>query len=742
MNKDHPNKIFRWLIISIGAPVFLWCAYYLPVSKLDIRFLLLTITIIITARIGVQIPSISYHITVSDTVIFLTMLLYGGPAAVLLAAVDGLCSSLRISKKLSTILFNSGVMAFSTFVTVCAVNLCLGPVWIQNAQSRGFSSGFITLLCVMAFVQYFMNSGLVALDKAIKSGQSFWQTWSKHYLWTSISYFAGASAAGITVRLIVELGFYPIILTVPIIAIVYFTYRTYLKSIEASESQAEQAVRHVEEQQRYILELELIRKELQESREHFRNAALHDGLTGLPNRALLLDRLKLVIAHAKRRPDHLFAVLFLDLDRFKMINDSLGHFAGDELLVATARRLQNSVRPADTVARLGGDEFAILLDGIESDSDVLRVAERLHVDLIQPQYIEGQEVVTTASIGITLSSTGYESAETILRDADTALYRAKENGRARSELFDPNMHSHAVAMLRLENDLRRALDRRELLVYYQPIISLEEGKISGFEALLRWQHPTRGIVPPDQFIPIAEDMGLIIDIGQWVLREACCQMRKWQSEGLVERPMTMSVNLSSKQFTNARLAEQITDILRETDLEPDFLNLEITESVVTENAETACATLRQMRALGIHLSIDDFGTGYSSLSYLHRFPLNTLKIDRSFISNMADGDENSAIVRTIIMLADHLGMDVVAEGIETEAQRKNLRALKCGYAQGYLFSRPEEASVIEKLIRRERSNSILDTIYRDQDSVSLVTLSSKLQRTSCGRLELVAGSCN
>jgi diguanylate cyclase (GGDEF)-like protein len=724
-DKRHPDNVFRWLIISVGAPVFLWCLNHLPVERLDLRFFLLAMTILITARIAVQIPSINYHITVSDTLIFLTLLLYGGYAAVLLAVLDGLRSSARISRKPTTILFNASVMAISTLATAITVRLCFGTM--LGLPPRGFSATFISSVSVMALVQYLANTGLVALDRSLKTRQPIGHTWRKYYLWTSITYFAGASAASITARLMTDFGFYPIILTVPIIAIVYFTYRTYLKSVEASEAQAKQAVAHVEEQRRYISELELIRKELQESREHFRNAAMHDGLTSLPNRALLLDRLRLVVAQARRRPDRLFAVLFLDLDRFKMINDSLGHVAGDELLVETSRRLTKGLRTSDTVARLGGDEFAILLDGIENNSAVLHVVERLQKDLIQPYYIGGQEVFITASIGITFSSTGYESAETILRDADTAMYRAKQNGKARYELFDQHMHADAVAMLRLENDLRRAVDRDELIVFYQPIVSLKKGNISGFEALVRWQHPTRGLIPPKDFIPIAEDTGLIIDIGQKVLREACRQMRAWQCEGLVETSMTMSVNLSNKQFTSLKLEEQIATILEETHLDPKCLNLEVTETVVTENAESACVMLRQLRALGIHLSIDDFGTGYSSLSYLHRFPVNTLKIDRSFISNMAAGNENSAIVRTIIALANNLDMAVVAEGVETEAQREELSAAGCEYAQGFLFARPVAAAAIEKLLQKQQPNtSLIRKVSKDPTSMSLVIIPGKL----------------
>ncbi len=352
------------------------------------------------------------------------------------------------------------------------------------------------------------------------------------------------------------------------------------------------------------------------------------------------------------------------------------------------------------------------------------MVHRLQRDLIQPHYIHGQEVYTTASIGITLSSTGYESAETILRDADTAMYRAKQNGKARYELFDTNMHAEAVAMLRLESDLRRALDRNELRVFYQPIVSLVDEKIAGFEALVRWQHPTRGLIAPKEFIPTAEDTGLIIDIGQWVLTEACRQMQEWKARNLVDSSMTMSVNLSNKQFTCATLADQVKRILAETQLHPTFLNLEVTENVVTENSEQACTTLRELRDLGVNLSIDDFGTGYSSLSYLHRFPVHTLKIDRPFISNMSAGDENSAIVRTIISLAENLGMNVIAEGIETDAQRLRLKSFRCKYAQGYFFARPAPAASIETLLHND--NEIYGPAVKSDDA-ELQLLSFELQ---------------
>ena len=439
------------------------------------------------------------------------------------------------------------------------------------------------------------------------------------------------------------------------------------------------------------------RKEIEERLIH---DAFHDALTGLPNRVLFAEHLKLAVERAKRPKRYLFAVLFLDLDRFKNINDSLGHTVGDQLLIGIARRLEDCLRHIDTVARLGGDEFAVLLDGIEDSSDAVRVAERLQKALRQPLNLGGHEVFTSASIGIALSSTGYEQPEEVVRDADTAMYRAKALGKARHEIFDTEMHARAVTLLQLENDLRRAVERDEFCVYYQPIISLDGGGIYGFEALIRWQHPERGLVAPSQFITVAEETGLIIPMGRWVLREACRQMRQWQKQFPSVRSLTLSVNLSGKQLTQPDLVAQVKQILRECDFDPRLLQLEITESAVIENTRTVTEMLLQLRDLGLRLSMDDFGTGYSSLSYLHRFPINTIKIDRSFINSQESGDENE-IVRTIIMLARSMGMNVVAEGVETHDQLSYLKSLDCEYGQGFLFSRPVHAEAVEQMLQAE-----------------------------------------
>ena len=427
--------------------------------------------------------------------------------------------------------------------------------------------------------------------------------------------------------------------------------------------------------------------------------AFHDSLTNLPNRALFTDLLARSLGRAKRRADYRFAVLFIDLDRFKVVNDSLGHSIGDELLKAITRRIERCVRPGDTVARLGGDEFTILVDDIGDASDATRVADRIQHELAQPFNLGGHEVFTSASIGIALSASGYQAADDLLRDADIAMYRAKALGKARYEVFDTEMHAHAKALLELETDLRRAVERTEFKLHYQPLVTLDTGRINGFEAVVRWEHPTRGLIGPAAFIPIAEETGLIIPIGRWVLREACRQMRAWQDRYPAFADLTVSVNLSGRQFAQATLVDEIDQALRETGLDPRRLRIEITESVVMENAVSAMAMIDQLRALNVKIDVDDFGTGYSSLSYLQRFSLDHLKIDRSFVSNIDDpGGENAEIVRTIVTLAHHLGMDAVAEGVETADQVALLKQIGCRNVQGFLFSKPLTEAEAEDLL--------------------------------------------
>jgi diguanylate cyclase (GGDEF)-like protein/PAS domain S-box-containing protein len=781
-------KLYLGVVVAFGAVVVLSTGYHLSVAHLDWRWLLLSlVTVVIGSRVSIKIPSIKSEITVADTFIFLTMLLYDGEAAILLAGLEAVVSSLHFTKKVRAILFNASVMLCSTFLTVSALRFCFGSI-VELPHND--TSTFIMAVCLMALAQYVVNSGLVATYTALKTEQPVWQTWRKHFLWTSITYFAGALTASIVTYLQSTVGFRAIIAITPIIAIVYFTYRTYLKTVEALQESEErfrnafdyaavgmalvspegrwlqvnrslcgilgyteeellatnfQTLTHPEDldaaavsvsevmegklpscqlEKRYLHKLghsvwvllsasQIRDKQAKEGRLIFQIQdvtdrkraeqqllydAFHDALTGLANRALFTDHLKLAIARAQRQADRQFAVLFLDLDRFKVINDSLGHMVGDQLLVGIARRLESCLRPGDTVARLGGDEFTILLEDLHSEAEVVEVAERLKQTLAMPFNLGGHQVFTTASIGITLSSIGYSRPEDCLRDADTAMYRAKQHGKARHELFDASMHARAMKLLQVESDLRRAVEHHELVVYYQPIMSLETGRIRGFEALVRWQHPQQGLISPVDFIPVAEETGLIVPLGQWVLGEACRQARVWQELFPSDPPLTISVNISAKQFAQPDLVGQVEHVLRETGLAPGSLHLELTESVVMENIETATDLLHRLRALGVALSIDDFGTGYSSLNYLHNFPLDTLKIDRSFVSQMAGNNENTEIVQTIVTLARSLGMNVVAEGIETKMQLASLRALECEGGQGYLFAKPMPTEAAEAFL--------------------------------------------
>jgi diguanylate cyclase (GGDEF)-like protein/PAS domain S-box-containing protein len=788
MTNQRSFRAYLWCVAALGIAAALVTVSRFTIAHLDWRLLLLSlVTVVIGSRVSIKIPSIKSEITVADTLIFLTMLLYDGEAAILLAGLDAVVTSLRITRKARAIVFNSSVLLCSTFLTVQALRFSFGSI-LQ--LPHGEISTFIMAGCLMALVQYIVNSGLVATYTALKTEQPIWLTWRKHFLWTSITYFAGALTASIVIYLQSTVGFRAILAITPIIAIVYFTYRTYLKTVEALQESEErfhnafdyaavgmalvslegkwlqvnrslcgilgyteeellttnfQTLTHPADLDAVVVTLSEVSESklsscqvekrylhklghsvwvlLSASKIHDKQAkegqlifqiqdvtdrkraeqqllydAFHDALTGLANRALFTDHLKLAIARAQRQTERQFAVLFLDLDRFKVINDSLGHMVGDQLLVGIARRLESCLRPGDTVARLGGDEFTILLEDLSDEAEAVEVADRLQRTLAMPFNLGGHQVFSTASIGITLSSIGYERSEDCLRDADTAMYRAKQHGKARHELFDASMHARAMKLLQVESDLRRAVEHHELVVYYQPIMSLETGRVRGFEALVRWQHPQQGLISPADFIPVAEETGLIVPLGQWVLGEACRQARIWQDQFPSDPPLTISVNISAKQFAQPGLIEQVEQVLRETGLEPHSLQLELTESVVMESIETATDLLHRLRALGVALSIDDFGTGYSSLNYLHNFPLDTLKIDRSFVNQMVGNNENNEIVQTIVTLARSLGMNVVAEGIETETQLASLQALECEGGQGYLFAKPMPTKAAEAFL--------------------------------------------
>ncbi len=424
------------------------------------------------------------------------------------------------------------------------------------------------------------------------------------------------------------------------------------------------------------------------------HAALHDALTGLPNRVLFRDRLAVAVERAKRSSGSQFAVLFLDLDRFKLINDSLGHDLGDRLLVAAARRIERCVRPGDTVARLGGDEFTLLLTDLDGPRDAVLAAEAIHRVLAEPFPLLEREVYLTASVGIAVKTAADQQPDDILRDADTAMYRAKALGRGRQVVFDPTMHALAVAQLELENDLRRGLERGELCLVYQPIVRLTDGRVVECEALLRWRHPRRGLLPPEQFLPVAEESGMLLALEQWALTEACHQAAGWLGARPGAQPWGVSLNLSGRQFAGGEPAQRVTEALAASGLPGDLLRLEITETAILDRHESVAEVLQELHALGVRIDVDDFGTGYSSLSYLHRLPVDRLKIDRSFVQRLdAEGDAGT-IVHTIITLARALGIEAIAEGVETGGQLRRVRELGCDHAQGHLFSLPLPADEV------------------------------------------------
>ncbi len=476
--------------------------------------------------------------------------------------------------------------------------------------------------------------------------------------------------------------------------------------VETLKRKVRERTAEVERQKEHLEREVAVRRRAEDQ---LRHAAFHDKLTGLCNRDLLLDRLERCMERARRHPEYHFAVLFLDIDRFKEVNDSLGHFVGDQLLVAIAERLQNCLRGTDslsrvesnTIARIGGDEFVVLLDGISDRADASSVAERVQEVISEPFRLHGHEVFTSASIGIAFNELECEKADHLLRDADTAMYYAKAAGKARYEVFNKAMHDEAMARLQRGKDLKDAIRNQEFEVAYQPIISLKTGRLAGFEALARWEHPDRGVVSPVEFIADAEETGVIIQFGDWILEEACKQLRTWHDELRAEPSLAMSVNVSKRQVAELESVDRVKQILTRTGVAGSNLKLEITESVIMENPDSIAEVLRQLKELGVQIHMDDFGTGYSSLSYLHRFPLDVLKIDRAFMSTLSADNNYADVVHTVVAMAHTLKMQVTVEGVETQDQLLQLMALDCDYAQGYYFSEPVSAEAAGAIIKAE-----------------------------------------
>lgn len=736
--KERTTNLYLSLLLPVGIAAIVWAIHGFPVHKINAALIVLSVvTIFFSSYLRIQLPRTKIHLTISDALIFMSLLLYGGEVSVLLAVLETTFTTLNFRRqgvtiKLKTVVINVLVSAVSVFVTALAVSFAFGPI----GSITGFTStGFIWVLAVMALAQFLVNSICVAAFIAIKTETTLWKVWNEYCLNALVMYISGAVMAGLGVKALEQINVFLFAAVIAFFALVYLTYRRYADDVkdtaaqaeQAERSRAEQAENHVKELQHYVAELEKSSLALRKSHEKFRHAAYHDALTGLPNRNYFLDILKTLLLKSRETADSTFAVLFLDLNRFKTMNDSLGHSMGDRLIKNVAKRLSNMVGEGDIVGRFSGDEFAIILTGIANADAVTAFADKVAHRISQPFTLSGRQVFTSVSIGIAFEDQRYTDVEDILRDADIAMYYAKDHSQ-NYVIFDPNMHTRAISLLQLETDLRYAIDRNELELFYQPVIGLDNVKLAGFEALVRWNHPQRGLIMPNEFIPVSEYTGLIIPMTEKILRQACRQMVAWEQNSPGEDPLTISVNLSGKHFAQGDPVEMIENVLAETQIDPSRLKLEITESAVMENAEHVIAMLRRIKETGVKLCIDDFGTGYSSLSYLQRFPLDTLKVDRAFVSSMEDGSENGEIVRTVIALAKALKLSVIAEGIENIHQLHQLRVLGCEYGQGYLFARPLPVRDVEKLL--EERNRWQNMLYGSGFSAVMPELNIAQLRTT------------
>lgn len=706
MDKKATNSVLL-ICLPIGIAAVIWALITFPLQKAGSEMAVFAVvTIFFGSFLSVQLPRTKLFLTVSDALILLSLLIYGGQMAVLLAACEACFASFNLRRRghltqNRTIAVNVLVAVSAVMMTHIAVTLLF--VDPNLIAANGNPRAFLALLVVMAMTQFLVTSVCVSIFVAGTTDRNIWRVWYGDCLNVLLIFVCASIAAGLMALALLRIDIVLFFAVIAFFALTYLTYRRSASDVEDTVKEVEleksermkAAEKHLEELEIYVSKLERTGSELTESREKFRHAANHDALTNLPNRTSFIDRLKGLLEQSKQDPECCFAVMFLDLNRFRHINDSLGHAMGDRILRHVAKRLTEIVRESDFVGHFGGDEFAIICSDAYEPERVFELAEQVNKKIAESFRFKGRQVYTSVSIGIAFGRPDYKYAEDILRDADIAMYNAKDNDRSYA-IFDQSMRMSAITLQRLETDLRYAIVCNELELFYQPIVDLSDGKIAGFEALVRWNHPTRGLVSPADFVPVAESTGLIVPITNELLRDACRQLGEWSS--VDRRHLTISVNLSGKHFGEPSLVSRIAEALAENGVAPERLKLEITESALMENAETTIAMLNRIKETGVKVSIDDFGTGYSSLSYLNRFPIDTLKVDQSFVSEMNSGTENREIVRTVIALAASLGLDTIAEGIETGEQLQLLRKLGCHYGQGYLFSRPIPKDEAELLL--------------------------------------------
>ncbi len=717
---DRLSAFIKPPVIFLGAVSLSFAIFNLPMNSFGGGYLLILVfSIFVAPRMSFSLPKSKLILSFSDTVIFLTFILYGGEFAILTALVETAANAFYLRRKQVALAnlflpFNSSLAVLYTTVSYL--------VFLVFTRALGFSfdlsqsRDLATVLGILCLSQFFASSLFAALYQKIRTGDSVWSTWKSQGISSAFALFVGAGLAGVVFKVInntdVTLG----IVAFSIFAIAYFNYRRLITEIndaigtveEAERQKAEtererrrEAERHAEQLTITLEKEERTNAALRRSEKDLRHSALHDLLTGLANRKQLNQMLARLIDDYRNDPLTTFHILFLDIRSFKNVNDTLGHTIGDKILAIAAKRFERLVKPQDLVARIGGDEFAIVLRNVSTAAKAAKVARRIYDSIRQPFSLNGHKISIDLNIGVAPCDVDYTTPEEILRDADIAMHHAKERNDGLA-IFTTDLRSRFQERVRVEMDLRHAVDRGELSMDYQPIVSLSDGHLIGFEALLRWHHSEYGMIPPGKFISIAEQSGLILPITVWILKTTCQQLSEWRKIGREFEQLIVSVNISGKHLSNNDLISDVENALIETGLPPHLLKLEITESSAMENANHTINVLNKLKSIGVQLSMDDFGTGYSSLSYLQKLPFDTLKIDRSFVNTVGPHGENSQILQTIISLAKNLRMRVIAEGIETESQLSVLKHLGCDYGQGYYLAKPKPKEATEQLLYSRR----------------------------------------
>ena len=674
--RTHPAFLpYMYAVISLGLIAVASSFYQLYQAHIGYQWLILAVVTVVTSSYTIRIPAANSRVSIGDTFFFTNLILYGTPAGVITAAFDALLSSLRSTsrtRRFQYCLFNASAIACAAHLggTVFFRSIHRGPLYVKPGPTV---EQLLFPLAALAFTHYLCNSGSVAVVVALEKRRNVIKIWKDSFLWSSITYFAGAAAAGFIVSTVGNATIEVVGIIIPVILAMYVTYKTYLAKVQ-----------------------------------EVRSLAYYDNLTTLPNRLQFEEQLNEALAWAQRS-NRMIALMFLDLDNFKRINDSYGHGEGDLLLRAVGDRLSTTLGAHNheshsegwerdvLIGRFGGDEFTILMTKIENPQQVIPAAQRILDAFSKPFVLSRREITIAASIGISICPQDGTTSDVLLKNADAAMFYAKDNGRSSFQFYSKSMNEVSSKKLALENELRKGLERGEFLLYYQPKRDARTGLLTGAEALIRWQHPTRGLLTAAEFIPLAEETGLIRPMGEWTLRAAVVQIQEWIKAGLT--PVPVALNVSGFEFKGGCLPQLLSGILRETAVDPKYLELEITESAIMENEEEAARSLRALRAIGVRISIDDFGTGYSSLSRLKCFTLDALKIDQSFVRDLAQKHDSRAITKAIIAMARSLELRVIAEGVETEQQLRFLRNRGCDEIQGWLVGRPAAANEFVSLLR-------------------------------------------